>query len=92
MRLCACEQGRAIPTNIRRSAIRARSLPIGVCQRIHGKERDMAHDMPEERTHLENELQWMLKVLIEEEGAEAIEQIFGDFVYIEELDGKRDTD
>lgn len=51
----------------------------------------MAH-VPEERHKFQNELQWLLEVLIEQEGAEAIKQIFGDFVYIEEIDGPRNTD
>ncbi len=35
---------------------------------------------------------WMLEVLIEEEGAEALKQILGDFVYLEELDGRPEAD
>jgi hypothetical protein len=51
----------------------------------------MAH-VPEEPRNFQKELDRLLEVLIEEEGAEAIKQIFGDFVYIEDIDGPRTTD
>ena len=52
----------------------------------------MAHHTPEEPHKFQIELDWLLERLIEEEGAEAIKAVFGDFVYIEEIDGPRTTD
>lgn len=46
-------------------------MPIGLCQHRHRKERDMAH-VPEEQRNFQKELDRLLEVLIEEEGAEAI--------------------